>query len=103
MYEIIGYYKKRDRSIRYDVLFSDCEDPVGFDETEMMGMLKDSLYLPQYKFIKSFYIMHPIDIQRSRAANSLDRHHCPASLVIHGFTYYATVPSAPILRSVRRT
>jgi hypothetical protein len=28
MYGVIGYSKKRDKTVKYDVLFDDCEDPV---------------------------------------------------------------------------
>ena len=46
-YEVIGYSKKRDKTVEYDVLFDGCEDPVTVNATEMMmGMLEDSLYLP---------------------------------------------------------
>jgi hypothetical protein len=46
MYEIIGYYRERDKSVQYDVLFDDCEDSIRVDAKEMMGMLKSSLYIP---------------------------------------------------------
>lgn len=44
MYEVIGYSRKRDKTITYDVLFEDWEDPVTIDEKEMKGMLADSLF-----------------------------------------------------------
>jgi hypothetical protein len=44
MYEVIGYHRKRDKSVEYDVLFDDCEDPILFDAGEMMRLLEDSLY-----------------------------------------------------------
>ncbi|KAH7903917.1 hypothetical protein BJ138DRAFT_1167418 [Hygrophoropsis aurantiaca] len=34
-YEVIGYARARDRSLRYDVLFDDCEDPIHYDEAGM--------------------------------------------------------------------
>jgi hypothetical protein len=46
MYEVIGYYRKRDKTVRYDVLFDDCVDPIEVDAEEMMGMLEDSHFLP---------------------------------------------------------
>jgi hypothetical protein len=46
MYEVIGYSRKRDKTVTYDVLFDDCVDPVPVDGQEMMGMLEDSLYFP---------------------------------------------------------
>ncbi|KAF8273180.1 hypothetical protein EI94DRAFT_1826456 [Lactarius quietus] len=46
MYEVIGYARKRDKTVTYDVLFDDCEDPVSVTAKEMMGMLEDSLYFP---------------------------------------------------------
>lgn len=46
MYEVIGYYKARDKAVKFDVLFVDCDDPITVSENEMMGMLHDSLYLP---------------------------------------------------------
>jgi hypothetical protein len=46
MYEVIGYYRKRDKTVRYDVLFDDCDDPIEVEAEEMMGMLEDSHYLP---------------------------------------------------------
>ncbi|KAI0248750.1 hypothetical protein BJV78DRAFT_1284532 [Lactifluus subvellereus] len=45
-YEVIGYHRKRDKSVQYDVLFDDCDDPILLDAGEMMRMLEDSLYLP---------------------------------------------------------
>lgn len=45
MYEVIGYSRKRENAVQYDVLFNDCEDPVTVDAQAMMGMLEDSLYL----------------------------------------------------------
>ena len=44
-YEVIGYYRARDKSVQYDVLFDDCDDPLQVGAEEMMGMLKNSLYL----------------------------------------------------------
>jgi len=46
MYEVIGYSRKRDRTIEYEVLFDDCGDPIMVNAKEMMAMLEDSLYLP---------------------------------------------------------
>ena len=46
MYEVIGYTRKRDKMITFDVLFDDCEDPIPVEVKEMVGMLKDSLYFP---------------------------------------------------------
>ena len=46
MYEIIGYSRKRDKTVIYDVLFENCEDPFPVDKKEMMSMLEDSLYFP---------------------------------------------------------
>jgi hypothetical protein len=46
MYEVIGYCRKRNKSVRYEVLFDDCEDPITVDSKEMMDMLQNSLYLP---------------------------------------------------------
>ncbi|KAF8342329.1 uncharacterized protein EI90DRAFT_3032913 [Cantharellus anzutake] len=46
MYEIIGYHRKRDKSVQYEVLFDDCEDPMLLDGGEVMKMLEDSLYIP---------------------------------------------------------
>jgi hypothetical protein len=48
MYEVIGYSRKRDRTVTYDVLFDDCEDPmmIPVEAEGMMGMLKDSFYFP---------------------------------------------------------
>jgi hypothetical protein len=46
MYEVIGYSRKRDKTVTYDVLFDDCVDPVPVDAKEMKGMLEDSLYFP---------------------------------------------------------
>jgi len=42
-YEVIGYSKKRDKSIEYEVLFDDCpEDPIMVGMEEMKDMLRDS-------------------------------------------------------------
>ena len=46
MYEVIGYYRERDKSVQYDVLFEDCDNYIRVDAKEMMGMLENSLYLP---------------------------------------------------------
>jgi hypothetical protein len=46
MFEVIGYHRKRDKSVQYEVVFGDCDDPILLDEREMMNMLDDSLYLP---------------------------------------------------------
>ena len=46
MYEVIGYSRKRDRTVEYDVLFNDCEDPIMVNAQEMMAMMEDSLSLP---------------------------------------------------------
>lgn len=47
MYEVVGYYTGRDKSIEYDVLFEDCDDdPIRVGAKEMLEMLEDSLYLP---------------------------------------------------------
>ena len=46
MYEVIAYSKARDKTVRYDVLFDDCDDPITVDAREMMCMLEESLYLP---------------------------------------------------------
>jgi len=45
-YEVVGYSKNRDQTVQFDVLFDDCEDPIKVDAEEMMGMLRDSHYLP---------------------------------------------------------
>lgn len=41
-----GYSRKWDRTVEYDMLFNNCEDPIMVNAKEMMAMLKDSLYLP---------------------------------------------------------
>jgi hypothetical protein len=47
MYEVIGYSKKRDETIQYQVLFDDCADPITVNADEMMAMLEDSIiFLP---------------------------------------------------------
>lgn len=46
MYEVIGYSRKQDRTVEYDVLFDDCGDSIMVSPKEMMAMLEDSLYLP---------------------------------------------------------
>jgi len=46
MYEVIGYSRKRDKTIQYEVLFDDCPDPITVKAEEMMAMLEDSTYLP---------------------------------------------------------
>jgi hypothetical protein len=46
MYDVIGYSRKRDKTVTYDVLFDDCVDPIPVEVKEMMGMLEDSLYFP---------------------------------------------------------
>jgi hypothetical protein len=46
MYEVVGFYKGRDKSVQYDVVFEDCDDdPIRVDAKEMLRMLEDSLYL----------------------------------------------------------
>lgn len=47
MYEVIGYSRKRDKTIMYDVLFEDRESPMLVDEKEMAGLLEDSLYFDE--------------------------------------------------------
>ncbi|KAI9453424.1 hypothetical protein BJY52DRAFT_1289528 [Lactarius psammicola] len=49
LFKVIGYSKKWDKMVTYDVLFDDCEDPIMVNEKEMMGMLGDSLYFPVSK------------------------------------------------------
>ena len=46
MYEVVGYYRERDKSLKFDILFDDCDDPIRVSGAEMMGMLGYSLYLP---------------------------------------------------------
>jgi len=46
MYEVISYFRKRDKTVQYEVLFDDCGDPIKLDAEEMMVMLKDSLCIP---------------------------------------------------------
>jgi len=46
MYEVIGYSRARDKAVRFDVLFDDCDEPIAVNEKEMMGMLRGSLYFP---------------------------------------------------------
>ncbi|KAF8335771.1 uncharacterized protein EI90DRAFT_3120054 [Cantharellus anzutake] len=46
VYEVIGYHKKRDSSVQYDVLFDDCDDPILLKAREVMRMLEDSLHIP---------------------------------------------------------
>jgi hypothetical protein len=46
MYEVIGYSRKRDKTVTYDILFGNCGDPFPVDGKEMMRMLEDSLYFP---------------------------------------------------------
>ena len=47
IFEIIGYSRKRDKTVTFDLLFDDgCEDPVPVDAEELMGLLKSSLYFP---------------------------------------------------------
>ena len=46
MYEVIGYSRKWDRTVEYDMLFDDCGDPMMVSAKEMMVLLEDSLYLP---------------------------------------------------------
>ena len=44
MYDVIGYSKGRDNSVKYyEDLFEYCPDPIRVDVNEMMGMLEDSL------------------------------------------------------------
>jgi len=45
IYEVIGYTRKRDKTVTYNVLFDDCGE-VPVEANEMMEMLKDSLYFP---------------------------------------------------------
>ena len=45
-YKVIGYHKKRDKSVQYDVLFDDCGDLILLNVEEVMKMLEDSLYIP---------------------------------------------------------
>jgi hypothetical protein len=45
MYEVISYSRKRDKTVTYDVLFDNCEDPIPVEAKEMIGMLEDSLYV----------------------------------------------------------
>jgi hypothetical protein len=44
MYEVIGYSRKRDKTVTYDILFDDCVDPFPVDGEEMVRMLEDNLY-----------------------------------------------------------
>ena len=46
MYEVIGYSRKQDKTVTYDVLFDNCKDPILVDEKEMTSLLEDSLYFP---------------------------------------------------------
>ena len=44
MYDVIGYSKGRDKSVKYyEVFFEYCPDPIRVDVKETMGMLEDSL------------------------------------------------------------
>jgi hypothetical protein len=45
MFEVIGYSRKRDKSVQYDVIFDDDDDTIQLDE-EMMNLLENCLYLP---------------------------------------------------------
>jgi hypothetical protein len=46
LYEVIGYSRKRDKTVEYEVLFEECGDPILLNAKEMMAMVEDSLYLP---------------------------------------------------------
>jgi hypothetical protein len=46
MYEVVGYYKERDKSVHFDILFNNCDDHIWVSRVEMMGMLEKSLYVP---------------------------------------------------------
>ena len=48
MYEVIGYYKARDKAVKFDVLFDDCDDSITVSEKEMMC---DSHYLSMNSII----------------------------------------------------
>ena len=42
-FEVIGYYKKRDKSIEYELLFDDCaDDPIRVGPEEMKNLLQES-------------------------------------------------------------
>jgi hypothetical protein len=42
LYEVIGYRRKRDNSVQYEVLFDDGDGPILLEAGEMMSMLEDS-------------------------------------------------------------
>lgn len=46
LYKVIGYAKKLNKMVTYDVLFDDCGE-ISVETEEMMGMLKDSMYFPE--------------------------------------------------------
>jgi hypothetical protein len=47
MYEVIGYHKKRDKSVEYEVLFESIpQHPIIYDAKDMEKMLWDSYYIP---------------------------------------------------------
>jgi hypothetical protein len=46
MYEVVGYYRGRDKSVQFDILFDDCDNHIQVSGAEMMGMLENSLYIP---------------------------------------------------------
>lgn len=47
MCEVIGYSRKRDRTVTFNVLFENrSEDPFPVNAKDMMGMLEDNLYFP---------------------------------------------------------
>jgi len=46
IFEVIGFTRKRDKTVTFEVLFEDSVDPIIMDEKEMMNMLGDSLYFP---------------------------------------------------------
>jgi len=46
-YEVVGYHKKRDKSIVYEVLFESIpQDPIMCDAKDMEQLLWDSYYIP---------------------------------------------------------
>ena len=45
LFEVIAYCKGKDRVIKYDIQFEDIPDPIQVDTEEIMGMLKESLYV----------------------------------------------------------
>jgi hypothetical protein len=65
MYEVIGYHNKRDKSVQYELLFDDCDNPIRVDVKEMRTVFTYQFEEePNHKTLFTFMVLEQREVRR---------------------------------------